>query len=570
MHFSNQKVVELPLEDILPNRFQPRITFGTAAIHELSESIKEHGVIQPIVVRRINDKYEIIAGERRYKASTLAGLETIPAIITDLNDKDSAEIALIENVQREDLTPIEEAVSYKKILDMGYLTQEELSSKLGKTQSTISNKLRLLNLDEEVQEALLEKQISERHARSLLKLDEKNQRLMLERIIKERLTVRKTDDEINKLLENKNQTLAPKTEEQEIEVLDLSDLIGKGENKMNNNDINNFNIPNAPIINDNSLNEVQVEQMPNVGHQQVTPSFVDVDRIANNASDINVQKEAVPMNNLLEPTPMPAPAASPAPTPAVDSSIFGFTPQSPSEAASQPSIVPTQVQPKERTSFFTTPVVEEEHPVVEQPQIMPNQNTESMFNINKEPKNPNFVTNVEAKETNMDFGIPTPAPVPTVNVGPMPISTPTVEPTSTPQSFFGNISPIEPSQPTPAPVMEQPVVQQVPTPAPAPQPEIIAPNYNVPSQNELDSFLNNLDSTTPLSPAPMTSTPSAVSQQPTTTAIPVAPTAVNSKMSEIAAIIKEAQQKIEALGIKVEMDEFDFDDMYQAIFKIDK
>ena len=162
-------VVELELDDILPNRFQPRFKFHEQAITELAESIKEHGVIQPILVRRLGDKYEIIAGERRYKASLLAGKRTIPAIIAEVNDKDSAEVALIENVQRQDLTPIEEAVSYRKILDMGYLTQEQLAEKLGKTQSTISNKLRLLNLDDEVQEALLDEKISERHARSLLK-----------------------------------------------------------------------------------------------------------------------------------------------------------------------------------------------------------------------------------------------------------------------------------------------------------------------------------------------------------------------------------------------------------------
>ena len=125
-----RKVVQLNVDDILPNRFQPRIKFNEDAILELSESIKEHGVIQPIVVRQIDDKYEIIAGERRYKASLMAGKQTIPAIITDLNDRDSAEVALIENVQRKDLTPIEEAVSYKKILDIGYLTQEALADKL--------------------------------------------------------------------------------------------------------------------------------------------------------------------------------------------------------------------------------------------------------------------------------------------------------------------------------------------------------------------------------------------------------------------------------------------------------
>ena len=218
METSGKKVVELNINDVLPNRFQPRIKFNEEAILELSKSIKEHGVIQPIVVRTIGDKFEIIAGERRYKATCMAGLRTIPAIITDLNDKDSAEVALIENVQRENLTPIEEAISYKKILDMGYITQEELATKLGKTQSTVANKLRLLNLDDEVQESLLNEKISERHARSLLRLTNKtDQKQMLNKIINERLTVRRTDEEIEKILngdvkkeekmeENSNQT----------------------------------------------------------------------------------------------------------------------------------------------------------------------------------------------------------------------------------------------------------------------------------------------------------------------------------------------------------------------------
>jgi len=195
-----KQVQNLRLEDVLPNRFQPRIRFSEDSINELANSIKEHGVIQPIVVRRIGDKYEIIAGERRYKASQIAGRETIPAIISDLDDSDSAEIALLENVQRENLTPIEEAISYKKILDMGY-TQEQLAQKIGNKQSTIANKVRLLNLTDEVQEALLENKISERHARSLLKISDSSLQVkMLERIITGRFTVRKTDEEIEKLL----------------------------------------------------------------------------------------------------------------------------------------------------------------------------------------------------------------------------------------------------------------------------------------------------------------------------------------------------------------------------------
>lgn len=198
-----RKIVELSIDDILPNRFQPRIKFDDSAIFELSESIKIHGVFQPIIVRPLGDKYEIIAGERRYKASVLAGKATVPAIIMNINDSDTVEIALIENVQRADLTPIEEAISYKKILDMGYINQEALARKLGKSQSTIANKLRLLNLADEVQEALLDNKISERHARSLLKLkDFQDQKNMLEKIISQKLTVRKTDEEIKNMLNN--------------------------------------------------------------------------------------------------------------------------------------------------------------------------------------------------------------------------------------------------------------------------------------------------------------------------------------------------------------------------------
>ena len=222
MNDNSYKVIEVDINEILPNRFQPRIQFDEQEILELSDSIKEHGVIQPLVVRTIGDKYEIIAGERRYKASVLAGKETVPVIIKNLNDKDSAEIALIENIQRKNLTPIEEALSYKKILDMGYITQENLATKLGKSQSSVANKIRLLNLSDEVQEALLDNKISERHARSLLRIkSSKEQNEMLNKIISQRLTVRKTDEEIDKLL-NLTNTLEKEIKEE------------KGEEKMNN------------------------------------------------------------------------------------------------------------------------------------------------------------------------------------------------------------------------------------------------------------------------------------------------------------------------------------------------
>jgi len=192
-----KSVLQVPIEDIIPNRFQPRLTFDDRGLEELASSIKQHGIIQPLVLRRVNDKYEIIAGERRYKAATLAGLSTVPAIISDIDDNKSAEVAIVENVQRRNLTPIEEARSYKNLLDKGYLTQSELAKKMGISQSAIANKLRLLNLDEEVQQALLNNQISERHARSLLVLsDPEDQKKWLSKILKERLTVRQLDDAI--------------------------------------------------------------------------------------------------------------------------------------------------------------------------------------------------------------------------------------------------------------------------------------------------------------------------------------------------------------------------------------
>lgn len=265
MDQNRRKVIELNIEDVLPNRFQPRIKFSEEAINELSKSIKEHGVIQPIVVRPIGDKFEIIAGERRYKASCMAGLKTIPALITDLNDKDSAEVALIENVQRENLTPIEEAISYRKILDMGYITQDALATKLGKTQSTIANKLRLLNLDDEVQEALLKERISERHARSLLKLtDKEQQKMMLNRIISERLPVRRADEEIDKLLNGEKITDNFIQEESNsiikinpIENENNIDIIDEVSNERLNQEFKFINMQNQEFVNNEENQENQ-------------------------------------------------------------------------------------------------------------------------------------------------------------------------------------------------------------------------------------------------------------------------------------------------------------------------
>lgn len=197
---NKDKILYISVDDIIPNRFQPRLAFNENELNELASSISKYGVIQPIILRNIGNKYEIIAGERRYKASCLAGLKKVPAIINNTDDNTSAEIALLENLQRKNLTPIEEAQSYKKLMNRGF-TQEEIANKLGISQSAIANKLRLLNLPKKVQNALLYNKISERHARSLLTLnDEELQISLLDRIINERLTVKQTEEEIDILL----------------------------------------------------------------------------------------------------------------------------------------------------------------------------------------------------------------------------------------------------------------------------------------------------------------------------------------------------------------------------------
>lgn len=197
----SKEVVMVRISDIIPNRFQPRLTFDEEALNELANSIKEHGIIQPLILRDLGSKYEIIAGERRYKASQLAGLETVPAIVGTMDDQTSAELALIENIQRKDLTAIEEAKSYKIILDMGSFTQDQLAKRMGKSQSTIANKMRLLALTNEVQVALMNNLISERHARCLLQIkDEDKQKEVLNKIITERMNVRDTDEYIKNML----------------------------------------------------------------------------------------------------------------------------------------------------------------------------------------------------------------------------------------------------------------------------------------------------------------------------------------------------------------------------------
>ncbi|MGG4489323.1 nucleoid occlusion protein [Metabacillus idriensis] len=205
------EVKKISVEEIVPNRFQPRTVFADEKIEELSLTIRTHGIIQPIVVRQVDGRYEIIAGERRFRAVQKLGWETIPAIVKDFNDTETASVALIENLQREELSAIEEAVAYAKLLELHDLTQEALAQRLGKGQSTIANKLRLLKLPQEVQDALLQKKITERHARALIPLKKPDPQItLLYEIIEKQLNVKQTEDRVVKMLEKTSPKAKPK------------------------------------------------------------------------------------------------------------------------------------------------------------------------------------------------------------------------------------------------------------------------------------------------------------------------------------------------------------------------
>ena len=308
MDNKENEVVYLHLDDIIPNRFQPRQVFDEKALKELAVSIKEHGVIQPIIVRNIGNKYEIIAGERRYKASAMAGLTTIPAIIRNLDDKESSKVALLENLQRKNLNPIEEAKTYQKILELDQMTQEELAKTMGKSQSAVANKLRLLSLTDEVQDALLKDQISERHARTLLNAkDADTQKKLLKEVISNRLTVRELEEKIN-----------PKDK---ITESDFDKLLNEADNnqqatmpKIEPLNINNQTISSASVHNDFN-NSVGIDystppsfidyDVPNITDnlESTANKSIDINAIKDNAKDINVETPKTNIDEFLKTAP---------------------------------------------------------------------------------------------------------------------------------------------------------------------------------------------------------------------------------------------------------------------------
>ena len=206
-YLPKDNIAQIPVDKILPNPFQPRKNFDGPALEEMSQSIRQYGILQPITVRKVSPTlYELVAGERRLRAAKHAGLEKIPAIVVEMSDSDSAAVALVENLQRQDLSFMEEAEAYSALIAIHGFTQEQIAAKLGKNQSTIANKLRLLRLPESVKASLVEHNLTERHARALLRIpDEDKQLEALKKICDNSYNVSETDAYIDKLLEAKKE-----------------------------------------------------------------------------------------------------------------------------------------------------------------------------------------------------------------------------------------------------------------------------------------------------------------------------------------------------------------------------
>ena len=210
--------VEIDINSVEPNRDQPRKNFEEDALLELSESIKQYGIIEPLVVQKKDDYYMIIAGERRWRASKMAGLKKVPAVIKDLTDQEIVEISLIENIQREDLNPIEEALAYKQLIDTFDLKQDEVAERVSKSRTVITNSIRLLKLDEKVQQMVIDGTISSGHARTILSLTDKDQQVrMAERVMDEGLTVRDLEKEIKALQKNDSSTKSGKEKKTSVD-----------------------------------------------------------------------------------------------------------------------------------------------------------------------------------------------------------------------------------------------------------------------------------------------------------------------------------------------------------------
>ena len=445
MNESNQ-IHNVNINLLVPNKYQPRKVFNESSLNELASSIKEYGILNPILVRPFNDKYEIIAGERRYRAAKIAGLTEVPVIIKNVDDNKLAEMALIENLQRENISPIEEAESYEQILNLSSITEQKLSEIIGKSQSFISNKLRLLKLPNNIKDALKQRKISERHARSLLTVnDEQKQNELLDRIITEKLTVKELDNIINE----------KEITEQEIKsaIDDIMKSLNISEEKdeKESDKMNNGNF--FPNMNTNmqqrgqpaTLNSMNMQTM---GTMQPQPDQLGVQPQVNTIPNFNVSQNP-PQGELNTPS-MPEPP------------LFGPTVN---EATSVPNLeVPQQEPVSFEARQDSNPSISTPLKSLSTPTPQPVQDTPLFGSAVNEPVS---MPNLEVPQQEpVSFDVPQ-NPIPDFSVPTQPIETPTPQlvqdtplfgPTVNEPASIPNLEvPQEPTQVNEEPIYDIPV-----------------------------------------------------------------------------------------------------------------
>lgn len=540
----SSQVIQLNISDIISSKNQPRKIFDASALDTLCESINKYGIIQPLIVRKINDKYEIVSGERRYRAAKKNGMLTVPVLVGEFTDVECMELSLVENLQNKSLNPLEEGKAYKKILDTSNMSIEELEKNTSVSKDRIQEKIKLLDLDKEVQKSLLKNDISESHAKLLLKLDLARQIEVLNKIISDKLTVKETSDYINSIL-------------------------NEGANEMNSNmssALNNLNIDSKPsnVFND-EINIIE-KRNDNMNNNQNMFFGGNFQSLENQSVNMNTQ----PNNNINQQMglnsnqvgsminiPTPSFATSPVPTPNSYVEPTPIVPPTPVDMPSmtyQPPIMPTQ------ENHETT--------VQEQPiPVNPFMNLESFNNMQQPvqqstPENNQFMTtpqptiNVEQPMPSMEQPISTPEPtnqftnpVPSVNANQF------------------TTQPLQPEMnPTPVEITPQVVPEQHENPSPI-------PNFQVPEPNPMSEMSANTAvnpfitqsvqpemNPTPANPFTM---PEQISTQATTTMTDIQ---LDNAISEVRMAVKNLENR----GVIVKLVENDLGTAYQIVVEIQK
>lgn len=382
-----EKITNIDINLLTPNRYQPRKVFNEESIKELASSIKEYGIINPILVRKNDNQYEIIAGERRWRAAISIGLSQVPVIIKQIEEQKMAELALIENLQRENLTPIDEAKSLKQIMNLANITQESLGKMLGKSQSAIANKLRLLSLPIEIQEALNNKKISERHARSLLAVEDANRQIeLLNKTIAEKMSVRDLDEIISQ----------DKSSEKEMK-LAISDIMTSI--KQNNDDDSQI---------EELIKEKEEKESDNMNNGNFFPNFNNqmnpnqTQNLNTSLNSLNIQSANTPMSGQVNETVMPTPEINSNPNVEIMPPLYNTNDANPipnfainnnPDMNNQP-VSPESVSNQQNVVMPETPIFNN-GPTIEAPQFPENQFPDSNLNNINSQESANFSSIVQ-------------------------------------------------------------------------------------------------------------------------------------------------------------------------------